>query len=254
MAELDGRVALVTGASRGIGAAVSRRLAAAGAKVVVCARSEGPLSELASELGGVAIPMDVADAAAIEKGLDRVEAEVGRVDIFVPNAGISASAPYQRTTDEMWDRMMTINAMAVMRQCRRLVPPMVEAGFGRVVIVASNAGLTGYAYTSAYCASKHAVLGYMRGVALELARTAVTINAVCPGWVDTPMLDQALDNIVASTGKTKEDARKTLAKMSPQRRFVVPEEVAEQVLMLCHEHSRSVHGQALALDGGQVMR
>jgi len=254
MAELDGRVALVTGASRGIGAAVARRLAAAGAKVVLCARSEGPLATLAEELEGVAVPMDVADPAAIERALDRVASAVGRIDVFVPNAGVSASAPYQRTTDEMWDRMMTINATAVMRQCRRLVPPMVDAGWGRVVIVASNAGLTGYAYTSAYCASKHAVLGYMRGMALELARTPITINAVCPGWVDTPMLEQTLDNIVATTGKSAEEARKTLTRMSPQRRFVAPEEVAEQVLMLCHQHSRSVHGQALALDGGQVMR
>jgi len=254
MAELDGRVALVTGASRGIGAAVARRLAAEGAKVVLSARSEAPLRALADELGGVSVPMDVADPAGIEAALAQVDSEVGRVDVFVPNAGISASAPYQRTTDEMWERMMNINAMAVMRQCRRLVPPMVEAGWGRVIIVASNAGLTGYAYTSAYCASKHAVLGYMRGIALEIARTAVTINAVCPGWVDTPMLEQALDNIVKATGKSQDEARKTLAKMSPQRRFVVPEEVAEQVAMLCHEHSRSVHGQALALDGGQVMR
>ncbi|MEM1031439.1 MAG: SDR family NAD(P)-dependent oxidoreductase [Myxococcota bacterium] len=254
MAELEGRVALVTGASRGIGAAIARRLAAEGARVVVSARNEAALRAIAADVDGVPVPMDVADPASTGAALDRIAAEVGRVDILVPNAGISSSAPYARTTDDAWERMMTVNATAVMRQCRRLIPAMVDAGWGRVVIVASNAGLMGYAYTSAYCASKHAVLGYMRAVALEIATSPVTINAICPGWVDTPMLAQAVDNIVAATGKSREDARSALARMSPQRRFVAPEEVAAWVFASCRADARSLHGQAIALDGGQVMR
>jgi NAD(P)-dependent dehydrogenase (short-subunit alcohol dehydrogenase family) len=173
---------------------------------------------------------------------------------LVANAGIAESAPFERTADEAWERMMSINATSVFRLCRALVPPMIEAGWGRVVVVASNAGLVGYPYSSAYCASKHAALGFMRAMALEVAKSAVTVNAVCPGWVDTDMAAQAVANIADKTGKSSADAKRALERMSPQQRMVTPVEVASLVSYLCHPDAGSIHGQALALDGGQVMR
>lgn len=245
--------ALVTGASRGIGRAIAERLARDGARVVVSARSTEQLASLVEALPGSghrAVPMDVGDAASIAKGL----AEIGSVDVLVANAGIAASAPYHRTDDAMWDEALRVNATGVFRLCRALVPAMVKARRGRVIIVASNAGLTGYAYTSAYCASKHAVIGMMRSIALEIAESGVTINAVCPGWVDTDMATRAIDRIAAKTGKPASEARATLEAMSPQRRMVQADEVASLVAFLCSDEARGIHGQALALDGGQVMK
>jgi NAD(P)-dependent dehydrogenase (short-subunit alcohol dehydrogenase family) len=251
---LEGRVALVTGASRGIGRSIALRLAAEGARVVACARSEDAIAELAAEIDGVAVPMDVADPASIDAALERVGYEVGPVDVLVPNAGIAESAPYDRTTGAMWDRMMAVNCTSVVHLVQKLVPSMVARGSGRVVIVASNAGLMGYAYTSAYCASKHAVLGFMRAVALEIAKTPVTINAVCPGWVDTAMAAEAVARIAKATGRSEDQAKGALERMSPQGRLVAPEEVADLVAMLAGDAAASIHGQAIAIDGGQTMR
>lgn len=251
---LEGRVALVTGASRGIGRSIATRLAAEGARVVCCARSEEAIAELAREIDGVAVPMDVADPASIDVALERVGYEVGHVDLLVPNAGVAESAPYDRTDGAMWDRMMAVNCTSVVRLVQRLVPGMIARGRGRVVIVASNAGLMGYAYTSAYCASKHAVLGFMRAVALEIAKSSVTINAVCPGWVDTKMAAEAVERIAKTTGRSEDQARGALERMSPQGRLVDPEEVAALVATLCGDGSASIHGQAIAIDGGQTMR
>lgn len=251
---LEGRVALVTGASRGIGRSIATRLAAEGARVVCCARSEEAIAELAREIDGVAVPMDVADPASIEVALERIGYEVGHVDLLVPNAGVAESAPYDRTDGATWDRMMAVNCTSVVRLVQRLVPGMIARGRGRVVIVASNAGLMGYAYTSAYCASKHAVLGFMRAVALEIAKSPVTINAVCPGWVDTKMAAEAVARIAKTTGRSEDQARGALERMSPQGRLVDPEEVAAFVATLCGDGSASIHGQAIAIDGGQTMR
>lgn len=251
---LTGRIALVTGASRGIGRTIAERLAAEGARVVVAARSVEALEALAERIGGVAVEMDVADPASIDAALERVGFEVGHVDLLVPNAGVAESAPFDRTSEAMWERMMAVNCTSVVSLVKRLVPSMIERGRGRVVIVASNAGLTGYAYTSAYCASKHAVIGFMRAVALEIAKTPVTINAVCPGWVDTQMSEEAIARIAQKTGRSLEEARVALERMSPQRRLVAPAEVADLVAMLCRDEAASIHGQAIAIDGGQTMR
>lgn len=250
---LAGRTALVTGASRGIGRAVAERLARDGAAIVASARTTSALEALVAELPGTGhrvLPMDVGDAASIERALD----DAGAIDLLVSNAGIAESKPYDRTDDATFLRLFEVNALASARLARRLVPGMVARGFGRVVVVASNAGLSGYAYTSAYCASKHAVVGWMRAVAHEIARTAVTVNAVCPGWVDTDMASDAIARIAQKTGRSADDARATLAAMSPQQRMVTPAEVAHLVASLCHDDARSIHGQALALDGGQLMR
>lgn len=255
--QLAGRTALVTGGSRGIGRAIAERLAGEGARVVVASRDRAALEQVAAALPGdghLAVAMDLGDARATDEALAGAFERAGAIDILVANAGIAESLPYHRTDDAMWDRMMTVNATSVARLCRAVLPRMVVAGWGRAVIVASNAGLTGYAYSSAYCASKHAVLGYMRAVALEIAKTPVTINAVCPGWVDTDMAQAAVTRIADKTGKSERDARGALEDMSPQGRWVEPQEVAGVVAMLCGEDARSIHGQALAIDGGQVMR
>lgn len=250
---LTGRTALVTGGGRGIGRAIAERLSREGARVVVAGRTHPEVDRAAAELGGVGIVMDVADRASLAAGLAALGEKVGHVEILVNNAGAAESAPLERTTDELWDRMMAVNATATFALCRALIPAMVARRWGRVINVASNAGLTGYPYSAAYCAAKHAVVGLTRAIALEVARSPVTVNAVCPGWVETRMVDEAVDRIVKKTGRSEDDARRSLAAMSPQQRMVQPDEVAHVVATLCSDGARSVHGQAIAIDGGQVM-
>jgi NAD(P)-dependent dehydrogenase (short-subunit alcohol dehydrogenase family) len=250
---LAGKTALITGGGRGIGRAVASRLASHGARIVVAGRTAFELEETAQSLGGLALRMDAADRASIQAALTELTARAGRIDILVDNAGVAESAPLDRTTDAMWDWMMAVNAGSAFALCRALIPPMIAAGWGRVVNLASNAGLTGYAYSSAYCASKHAMIGMTRAIAVEIARSNVTVNSVCPGWVKTNMADEAVRRIAEKTGKGEEQARKSLEGMSPQRRMVEPEEVAHVVAMLCSDEARSIHGQSIPVDGGQVM-
>lgn len=251
---LEGRTALVTGGGRGIGRAIAERLAADGAKVVVTGRTEAEINDVAASLGGVALKLDVTDRAAVEAALRAIEASGREIDVLVNNAGAAESAPFDRTTDELWDAMIAVNATSAFLLCRALIPGMIKRGFGRVVNVASNAGITGYAYSTAYCAAKHAMLGMTRAIALEIARTPVTINAVCPGWVQTRMAEEAASRIARKTGRDAAEATKQLEAMSPQRRMIEPEEVAFIVSMLCGEGARGVHGQAIVIDGGQVMK
>lgn len=250
---LTGRTALVTGGGRGIGRAVAERLAREGARVVVAGRTAAEIEAVAAAVGGLAVTMDVGDRASIASGLAAVAERAGHVDILVNNAGAAESAPLARTSDEMWDAMIAVNATSTFTLCRALVPAMVERRWGRVVNIASNAGVTGYAYTAAYCAAKHAVVGMTRAIALEVARAGVTVNAVCPGWVNTRILDEAVQRIVDKTGRSAEEARATLAGMSPQRRLVEPAEVAAVCAMLCTDEAHAVHGQAIVVDGGSVM-
>jgi NAD(P)-dependent dehydrogenase (short-subunit alcohol dehydrogenase family) len=200
------------------------------------------------------VTADVTDAAAVERGVAEVERALGPVDILVANAGITAGLPLHATDDATWERMFAVNVTAPFRVSRLLAPKMAKRGWGRVVYVASNAGLTGYAYTSAYCASKHAVVGLARSLAVELARSGVTVNAVCPGFVDTEMAARAVSNIVAKTNRAESDARKALEDLSPQKRLMTSEEVAHTVEMLCRDEARGINGQAIAIDGGQTMR
>jgi NAD(P)-dependent dehydrogenase (short-subunit alcohol dehydrogenase family) len=191
---LAGKLALVTGGGRGIGAACARALAGAGAKVVVCGRTAADLDAIARELDGVALVANVADRASTDAMLAKLP---GRIDVVVNNAGAAESASLERTTDELWDRIVELDATSPFRITRALAPAMVKAGWGRIINIASNAGVSGYGYTSAYCAAKHAMVGWTRALAIDLARTGVTINALCPGWVATAMSQEAVDRIAA---------------------------------------------------------
>jgi NAD(P)-dependent dehydrogenase (short-subunit alcohol dehydrogenase family) len=247
---LAGKRALVTGGGRGIGAAIARGLAAAGARVVVCGRGRPDLDAVAREIGGAAAYIDLADRAAC----DAMLVSVGSVDVLVNNAGIAESAPLDRTDDAMWDRILELDVTAAFRVTRALAPAMIKAGFGRIINVASNAGVSGYGYSVAYCAAKHAMVGMTRALAIDLARTGVTINALCPGWVETQLADEAVARIAAKTGRGLDEARAQLAQMSPQRRMITPEEVAHAALMLCGHGARGIHGQTIVIDGGAVMK
>lgn len=251
---LDGRTALVTGGGRGIGRAIAHRLAKAGARVVLLGRTETEITKVARETGGIPIVADLADRRSTDLAIESLARSERTLDILVNNAGIAESAPLDRSDDELWDRQMEINATSAFRLCRAFVPAMVKKGWGRVVNVASNAGLTGYPYTSAYCASKAAMIGMTRALAVDLAKTGVTMNAVCPGWVETRMSGEAIERIVRKTGRTEAEARAALEKMSPQGRMIDPDEVALVVAMLCEERARGIHGQAIVVDGGQVMK
>ncbi len=250
----ESKVALVSGGGRGIGAAVARRLAQDGFRVVVTGRTESEIEAVAAELSGIAIRADFGDRVAVDALLGDIVDRVGRVDVLVNNAGIATSAPLHKVSDEMWDHIIEINATAPFRLCRALIPAMVEAGWGRVVNIASNAGVSGYRYSAAYCASKHALVGLTRALAVDLARTGVTINAVCPGWVDTRMVVEATERISRKTGRSVAQAKEILAGMSPQGRVLDPDEVAHVVSMLCADGARGIHGQALVIDGGQILK
>jgi NAD(P)-dependent dehydrogenase (short-subunit alcohol dehydrogenase family) len=255
--KLEGRGAVITGGGRGIGAAVASALAAEGASVMVSARSENEIESVAGELRqrghtAWAVPCDVTDPAQIF-GLAETAAErLGQVDILINNAGTVTSAPLKALTLETWNRTLAVNATGVFLCTKAFLPGMVERGWGRVVNVASIAGKTGGPYISAYAASKHAVLGFTRSVAAEVATTGVTVNAVCPGYVDTPMTDRSVERIVEKTGADPEKVRDTMRRTSPQNRLMQPEEIALAVVNLCDPGARGMNGQAVVIDGGGV--
>lgn len=244
------RKALVTGGSRGIGAAVATRLAQDGFSVVVVGRSAAELSAVAARIGGEAIVADLLSRDAVAA----IATAAGDVDILVNNAGAADSAPFTETDDALWDRMLELNCTQPFRLCRALVPGMVGRGFGRVVNIASTAGVTGYLYTAAYSASKHALVGMTRALALELATKGVTVNAVCPGWTDTRIVAEASARIAEKTGRSRDAAEAALAQMSPQKRLIQPDEIAAMVASLCRDDARGINGQTLVIDGGGVMR
>jgi NAD(P)-dependent dehydrogenase (short-subunit alcohol dehydrogenase family) len=245
-------IALVTGASQGIGAACARALSHAGHRVVLVSRDAAALEAVASSLPGesLVVAADLLEAGAVEAAFDRVEREWGPVEVLVLNAGASMSAPLVRTTDDDWQRMLDLNLTAPFRCLRRALPAMTRAGWGRVVVIASVAGKAGAPRIAAYTASKHGVLGLVRTAAMEVAKTGVTVNAVCPGYVDTPMTDESVASISAGTGRSEDDARAILAAMQPIGRLVTVDEVASAV-MLCVDNA-AVNGQGINVDGGAV--
>ncbi len=252
MSDHRNRVALVTGGGRGIGEAVARRLAREGLRVAVLGRQRDELQRVAEAVDGLAVACDLTDPAATEAALAAVADALGPVEVLVNNAGLAESLPFEKTTDAVWERAMALNVTAPMRLCRALVPAMARRGYGRVVNVASNAGLRGYAYTAAYCASKHALVGLTRALAVEFASKGVSVNAVCPGFVDTEMSARSVATIASTTRRSPEEARAALEALSPQRRLMTVEEVAHAVWSLVPYEARGIHGQCIALDGGQT--
>ncbi|MBP1642922.1 MAG: D-beta-hydroxybutyrate dehydrogenase [Acidobacteria bacterium] len=246
---------VVTGGGRGIGEATARALAEAGARVVVVARGAAEIELVAAKLAAAghevaAIACDVADPAAVERLRAAALERLGTVEILVNSAGVASSAPLKGQTIEEWRRLFAINVEGTFLTSRAFLPGMLERGWGRIVNVASVAGRTGAPYLSAYAASKHAVVGFTRALAAEVAARGVTVNAVCPGYVATPMTERSIENIVARTGLSAEEARRRLVAANPQGRLIEPEEVAFVVQALCDERARGINGQAIGVDGG----
>jgi len=248
--------ALITGASRGIGASIAAALAADGIRVSLVGRDAAALAEVAAELGGAerAFPIvaNVADAAAVRQAFAAARAQFGPVTILVNNAGQAAAAKFTDTDEALWHRIMGVNLTGTYLCTREAVPDMLQAGFGRIVNIASTAGLRGAPYISAYATSKHAVIGLTRSLALELATRNITVNAVCPGYTDTDIVKRAIDNIMKKTGRSESEAKATLTATNPQGRLISPMEVSNAVLWLCRPGTESVTGQSIVLSGGEV--
>ena len=246
--------ALITGGGTGIGAAIATRLADIGARVTLVGRRLEPLQKVADGLvTAQAVPFDVTDEEAIEAGLATATEEFGPVDILVNNAGAAKSAPFDRMMLDTWRRMLEINLTGVFLMSRAVLPAMVGRRWGRIVSIASTAGLKGYAYVAAYCAAKHGVIGLTRSLALEVAQKGVTVNAVCPGYTETELLADSVADITEKTGMSEEKAREQLLEVNPQGRFVSPEEVAEATAWLVGPNTAAITGQAIVVAGGEVM-
>ncbi|HEV7799127.1 MAG TPA: 3-hydroxybutyrate dehydrogenase [Pyrinomonadaceae bacterium] len=258
--KLQDRIALITGGGRGIGRAIAIAFAREGAHVAVAARSQDQVEQVAGELAArvstnsLAIVCDVSDVQSVERMFAKVAEHFGRApDIMVNNAGIAESAPITRTDDELWHRLLGINLSGTFYCTRAVLPQMIERGWGRVINIASIAGKTGAPYIAAYSASKHGVLGLTRSVALEVATKGVTVNAICPGYVDTEMTTRGIENITKKTRLSADEAMDSIKKMSPQNRIIEPEEVAALALLLASEEGRGINGQAINVDGGSVL-
>jgi NAD(P)-dependent dehydrogenase (short-subunit alcohol dehydrogenase family) len=258
---LKDRTAFITGGGRGIGRAVAFAFAREGASVFAVARTASEVErvavEIRAECGGQSAShgvCDVSDSGSVARAFSEAREFFGRgADVLVNNAGVAESAKVWDATDEFWQRHLAVNLSGTFYCMREAMPAMVERGWGRVINVASVAGKTGAPYVSAYTASKHGVLGLTRSAALEVATRGVTVNAICPGYVDTEMTAHAVENIQAKTGRTADAALETIKRMSPQNRLVTPEEIAALALLLASEDGRGINGQAINVDGGAVL-
>lgn len=255
--DLAGRHAVVTGGGRGIGLAVARRLLDAGASVTLLGRNSATLECAAAALAapervGISAA-DVADMEQVRQAFAQATQRFGPAAVLVNNAGQAVSERFDRMDAKLWSEMLAVNLTGTFHCTQAALPAMVAAGWGRIVNVASTAGLVGYAYVSAYCAAKHGVIGLTRALALETARKGVTVNAVCPGYTDTDLVQDAVRNIMDKTGMDNEHARAKLAERNPQGRLVQPGQVADTVAWLCSTGAAAVNGQAIPVDGGEVM-
>lgn len=260
--KFSGRHILITGAGSGIGAAIAREFANQGANVTLAGRRHEPLAKLAAELDQVtgrktcfvASGFDVTDQNAITQGLLAAQQTFGAVSILVNNAGEAPSAAFEKTSLEMWSQVIAVDLTGVFQVTQAVLPDLKTSGDNaRVINIASTAGLTGYAYVSAYCAAKHGVIGLTRALALELATKGITVNAVCPGFTDTPIIREAIAQIMQKTGRSEEEALAHFVQSNPQKRLIQPEEVAHTVLWLASPDAASINGQAIAVAGGEVL-
>ena len=247
---LEGRHALITGGGTGIGASVATHLHAAGAKISVLGRRLEPLERTASIVGGAAIQCDVTDRDGIARAFDEARAANGPIAFLVVNAGIGDSAPFGKTGRDAWDRIIATNLTSAFDCAQAALPDLLESQDGRMIFVASVAGLKGAAYAAPYAASKHGMVGLMRSLAAEFATSSMTVNAVCPSFVDTPMVDDSAARISRVSRRSEEEARQALAAMNKHGRLVHPDAVATMILTLCLPQSRDVNGAAITIDGG----
>jgi NAD(P)-dependent dehydrogenase (short-subunit alcohol dehydrogenase family) len=251
---LDGHHAVVTGGGTGIGAAIARALAAEGARVTLVGRRRDKLEDTAAQIGAVCVsPADVTVRTEVDRAFELAREAHGPITILVNNAGAAEAAPFAKVTEDLWRRIMAVNLDALLHCTQAALPDLLAADAGRIVTIASTAGLKAYPYSAPYVAAKHGAIGLTRALAVELAKTRVTANAVCPGFTETEMAAEAIAKIRAKTGRSEEEARGELAKLSPQNRLVTPEEVAAAVLWLCLPESGAMNGQAIAVAGGEVM-
>ncbi len=257
LATFADRHAVVTGASRGIGRAIAAALAAEGVRVSLLGRDTAKLAQVSDELGGAsrAIPInvDVADAKSVHDAFANARRHFGPVHILINNAGRAASAKFTDTDPAAWNAILGVNLTGTYLCTRETMPDMLQLGFGRIVNIASIAGLRGAAYISAYAASKHAVIGLTRSLALEFATKNITVNAICPGYTDTDVVKEAIANIRAKTGRSETEALEALVASNPQHRLIKPEEVAHTALWLCKPGTESVTGQSIVIAGGEAM-
>lgn len=255
---LSGRRAVVTGAGRGIGRSIALALAQAGADVAVTARTQGEIEQLAAEIRAMgrqslAVPCDVTDSEQVKHMASTLIDGLGGVDILVNNAGNAGSHKFLNHPDELWHRMLSINLTSVYYVTKAFVPRLIEQRWGRIITIASMASRVGGSYIAAYTAAKHGVLGLTRALAVELLPYNITVNAICPGYVNTPMTDASVSNIAARTGMSEAQAREALEKSSPQKRLFEPEEIAAVAVFLAQDINKGITGQAINIDGGGVM-
>ena len=247
---LEGRHALITGGGTGIGAAAAAHLHAAGAKITVTGRRLEPLQATAKRLDGYAVSCDVTDGERIAQAFDEARAVNGPIELLVVNAGIAESAPFHKMTRDSWDRIIATNLTAAFVCSQAAIGDLLKSENGRLVFVASVASLRGVPYAAHYAASKHGLLGLTRSLAAEYAKTNLTVNAVCPGYVDTPMTDQSIARVSEITGRSEEQSRSAITNMNASGRLVDPDGIATMILTLCLPQSCDINGAAITIDGG----
>jgi NAD(P)-dependent dehydrogenase (short-subunit alcohol dehydrogenase family) len=247
---LEGRHALITGGGTGIGAAAAIELGNAGAKLSLLGRRMAPIQHTAVRTGGTAFQCDVTEAGAIERAFNEARAANGPIDLLVVNAGIAESAPFHKMTRESWNRIIGTNLTAAFECARAAIGDLLKSENGRLVFIASVASIRGVPYAAHYAASKHGLLGLSRSLAAEYAKTNLTVNAVCPGYVDTPITDQSVSRVSEITGRSEEDSRGAITNMNASGRLVDPDAIAKIILMLCLPLSRDINGAAITIDGG----